>query len=54
MGGYKNSSENLSAAKVGEHVPSSFPISTILSFKDIKNKHDVYRREDCMINFRDS
>ena len=25
-----------------------FSVSTVLSFKDIKNKYDVYRGNDCM------
>ena len=27
--------------KVGKHIPSGFSMSTILSFKDIENKHDL-------------
>ena len=34
--------KNSSTAKVSKHIPSAFSISTILSFKSIKNKHDVY------------
>ena len=37
--------------KLGEHTPSGFPISTILSFKDIKNKHGIYRGQYCMKKF---
>ena len=36
----KNNPENLSTAKVSEHIPSGFSISTILSFKSIKNKEE--------------
>ena len=27
--------------------PSCFPMSTILSFKIIENKHDIHRCKDC-------
>ena len=37
--------------KVGKHILSGFSMSTILSFKDIENKHDVYRGKDFMKNF---
>ena len=36
-----NNAEKSSATKVGKHIPSAFSMSTILSFKIIKNKHDV-------------
>ena len=44
----KNNPENLSTTKVGEQTPSDFSMSSILSFTSIENKHDVYRRKDCM------
>ena len=47
----KNNSENSSTTKVGQHIRSGFPMSTISSFKDIENKHDVYRGKDCMKKF---
>ena len=34
--------------KVSEHISSGFSMSTISSFKDIENKHDVYIGSDCM------
>ena len=43
-----------STTKVNEHIPSDFSMSTILSFKDIKSKHDVYWGIDCMKKFRES
>ena len=46
--GCKNNSEKSSITKVREHIPSVFSMSTILLFKDIENKHDVYRGTDCM------
>ena len=46
--GCKNNPENSSTTKVSEHIPSSFSMSTILSFRSIENKHDTYRGKDCM------
>ena len=39
--GCKNNPEKSSTRKVSEHIPSGFSMSTISSFKDIKNKHNV-------------
>ena len=39
--GFKNNHEKTSTAKLSEHVPSRFPVSTISSFKGIGKKHDV-------------
>ena len=44
----KNIPGNSSTTKLIEHIPSSFSISAILSFKRIKNKHAVYRGKDYM------
>ena len=44
----KSHPENSVTAKVSEHIPSGFSMSTILSFKSIENEHDVYRGKDCM------
>ena len=49
--GCKNNPENSSTTKVREHIPSSFSMSTISSFKSIENKHDMYRGKDCMKKF---
>ena len=49
--GGKNNSENSSTTKVGENIPSDFPMSTISPFKNIENKHDVYRGKDCLKKF---
>ena len=35
--GCKNNPENSSATKLSEHIPSGFSMSTILSFKGLKN-----------------
>ena len=43
-----NSVEHLFTTKVGEPIPSGFSMSTISSFKNKENKHDVYRGQDCM------
>ena len=45
------SPENLLIKKVDKHIPSSFSVSTVSSFKNIENKHDVYRGKDCMKKF---
>ena len=39
--GWKNNSENSSTSKVDKHIPSSFSMSTISSFKSIQNRHNV-------------
>ena len=33
------------------YIPSGFSMLTISSFKDIENKHDVYRGKDCIKKF---
>ena len=40
MEGCLNNPENSSTTKIGEHIPLGYSLSTISSFKDIKNKHD--------------
>ena len=52
--GYINNLEKSSTAKVSEHIPSAFSMSTTLSFKEIKNKYDVYKSKDGMKNFCES
>ena len=49
--GFKNNPENLSAAKVSEHISLGFLMSTIVLFRSIENKHESYRGEDCMKSF---
>ena len=44
-----DNSEKSSTTKVGEHIASDFPVSTISSVKD-KIKHDVQRGRDSMKN----
>ena len=46
--------ENSFTAKEGEHTPLAFPMSTILSFKSIENKHDIYRGKNCKKKFSKS
>ena len=41
MDGCKNNLEKSSTAKVDEHTPTKFSMSTKSSFKDIKNKRNV-------------
>ena len=52
--GCKNNLENSSTTKVTEHIPPSFSMSTIYSFKRLENKHDVYRGKDCAKKFCES
>ena len=49
--GCKNNPKNSSTTKVSEHVPLTFSMSTISSFRSIENKHDEYRGKDCVQNF---
>ena len=44
--GCKNNPKNTSTSKVSEHVPSTFSMNTISSFRSIERKHDVYRGKD--------
>ena len=50
----ENNAENSFTTKAGEHSPSGFSISTILSFKSIENKNDVFRGKDYMKKFCES
>ena len=50
MGGCKSNPEKSSTTKVDEHIPSGLSVSTILLFKDIESKPDVWRGKDCMKN----
>ena len=49
--GCKNNLENSSTSKVTKHIPSTFSMPTISSFRSIENKHDVYRGKYCMKKF---
>ena len=50
----KNNPEISTIANVGEHIPSGFSMTTILSFKNIEIKHDVYRGKDVMKKYCES
>ena len=52
--GCKDNPKNSSETQVTEHIPSSFSMSTISSFKSIENKHDVCRGKDCIKKFCES
>ena len=41
MDGCENNPQNSLTTKVGERIPSGFPMFTIVSFKSIEHKHDV-------------
>ena len=47
----KNNHENSPTTKVSEHIPSDFQMSAITLFRNIENKHDVYRGKDCIKKF---
>ena len=51
LDGYKKHPEKSSTLEAGEHIPLGFSVSTISWFKDIKNKHDIYRIKECMNKF---
>ena len=40
--------KNNSKIKATEHISSSFSMYTTSSLKDIENKHDLYRTNECM------
>ena len=52
--GCKHNPQNSFTTKVSEHIRSGFSMSTILSFKNIENRHDVNRGKDCMKKFFES
>ena len=54
MDGCINNPEISSREKVGEQTPSGFSTSTISPFKDIENKHDVYKGKDGIKKFCES
>ena len=43
--GCKNIPEKSSSTKIDDYIMTDFSMSTILSFKSINNKPDVYRRK---------
>ena len=49
--GCKSNLEKSSTAKVGEHIPLGFSMSTISPFKYRENKHDIYKGKGCMKKF---
>ena len=46
--GYKINSGSSSTINFCEQFPSGFSMYAISSFRNIENKHDVYRGKDCM------
>ena len=44
----------MSALTMVEHVPCAYSMSVIWVFDGIKNKHNVYRCEDCVKTFCES
>ena len=49
--GRENKPENYSAAKISEHIPCGYSMSTIWGFDHIESKHTLYRGKDCMKMF---
>ena len=49
----KSNPDKPSPTKVRSNIHSGFSISTVCSFKDIENKHDVYRGKNCVKKFRE-
>ena len=43
-----NGFQNNLKIKASEHISSSFSMYTSSSLKDIENKHDLYRTNECM------
>ena len=52
--GCANNPEKSSTTKIGEHIPSSYSMSTNWGFDHIKSKHALYRGKDCMKKFCES
>ena len=51
--GCANNQENSSTIKIGEHIPFGYSMS-IEHLVNTENKHNLYRRKDCMKNFCES
>ena len=49
--GCKNNPENVSTTKIHEHIPSSFSMSKMSSFRSTENKHNVYTGKYCLEEF---
>ena len=49
--GCKNNPENSFTTTIAKHIPPGFSMSTISSFKNIKNNHNLYRGKNCMKKF---
>ena len=47
----KNNPEKSSTTKMGEHIPCGYLILTMWTFDRTKNKHSLYRAQDCMKKF---
>ena len=45
-----NNPENYLTAKIGEHIPCGYSMSTIWAFYSIEGKHILYRRKEFMKN----
>ena len=54
LDGCANNPANSSSAKIGDHIPCGYSMSTIWAFDHIENKHTLYRGENCMKKFCES
>ena len=52
--GCENNPENYLTAKIGEHIPCGYSMSTIWAFDHKENKHNLCCGNDCMKNFCES
>ena len=52
--GCRNNPENSFTIQLEKHILAGFSMSTISSFKNIEDKHNVYRGKDCMKKFCES
>ena len=52
--GCRSNPENSFTIQLEKHILAGFSMSTISSFKNIEDKHNVYRGKDCMKKFCES
>ena len=46
--GYAKNQENSSTAKIGQHIPCRYSMSTNWAFDHIENKQTLHSGKDCM------
>ena len=45
----KNNFKKSSTTNIDKHIPSGYSVSMIWTFDGIKNNHNAYKVEDCMV-----